>query len=160
MRLSAAMPMATPVVVSAVRRGRRPALPRPTLSVSRQCMRAREATGSRPAAFFKADEREQVTGALATLLDLDPSEGHGQRDVVLDRHRGDEVEGLENRAHALQAVVRDVAIGKLAEGQAGAIHVAGGRTVETSHEGEKGALPTAGRAHDRDELARADVDRD
>src|SRR5439155_11125589 len=31
---------------------------------------AREATGSRPAAFFKADEREQVAGALAALLDL------------------------------------------------------------------------------------------
>ena len=38
-RLIAAMPMATPVVVSAVRSGRRPALPSPTFSVSRQCRR-------------------------------------------------------------------------------------------------------------------------
>ena len=45
-RLRAAMPIATPVVVSVVRSGRRPALPRPTLSVSRQCIRAGGSTGS------------------------------------------------------------------------------------------------------------------
>ena len=40
------MPMATPMVVSAVRRGRRPALPSPTFTVSRQCIRAGGSTGS------------------------------------------------------------------------------------------------------------------
>ena len=111
-----------------------------------------------PPAILQADQLEQVARALAALLELDARERHGECDVVLDRHRRDEVEGLEDGAHALEAVVRELTVGHLAEREARAIDMAAGRPVEAAHERQQRALAAARRADDGYELARADVE--
>ena len=173
------MPIATPVVVRAVRRGRRPALPSPTFSVSRHLgvvgdqdhsgaaavqvleelqnplarsrveaagrlvgqqqprpvrerprhrdlllLAAREPARPRARAVFQPDQRQQVASALAALVDVHSRERQGQRHVVLHGHGGDQVEGLEDRADALQPVVGDLTVGQFAERQPGAVDVA------------------------------------
>jgi hypothetical protein len=67
---------------------------------------AGQAAGTSLRPLLQPDEREQVAGSLQALLGFDAGEGQGQRHVVFGRHRRDEVERLEDRAHALQAVVR------------------------------------------------------
>ena len=119
-----------------------------------------EAAGARARTVFQADEGEQVPRPLAALLQLDAGERQGERNVVLGRHRGDEVERLEDRADPLQPVVREVAVGKLAQRQARAIDMARRGAVEAAHQGQERALAAARRAHDGDELAWPDVERD
>ena len=99
-----------------------------------------------------------MTRALAALLQLDARKGQGKRHVVLDGHRRDQVEGLEDRSVTLQAVVGEIAVGQLAERQARTIDVAGGWAVEPTHQREQRALAASGGADDRHELARADVE--
>src|SRR5207237_1310437 len=119
-----------------------------------------EPAGACASPVLEPDQRQQMAGPSAPLLELDSGEREGQRDVVLDRHGRDEVEGLEDSAHALQAVVGDVAVGQLAQGQPGAVNASGRRAVEPTHQGEERALAAARWAHDRDVLARTYVEGD
>ena len=75
---------------------------------------AREAPRAGARTLFKPNQGKQVARPLAPVLELHPGQGQGQRDVVLNRHRGDEIECLEDRAHPLEPVVGQVAVGQLA----------------------------------------------
>jgi hypothetical protein len=113
---------------------------------------------ARATATFCCSPPDSRPRAPAALLELDAGEGQRQRDIVLDRHRGDEVEGLEDRAHALQPVVGEVAVGQLAKGEAGSVDVAGRGPVQAAHQRQQRALAAARRADDGDVLARPDVE--
>ena len=90
---------------------------------------ARQAPGAGPPTLLQADQLEEVARSAPALLELDTGQREGKRHVVLDRHRRDEVEGLKDRADALQAVVRQVPVRQLAQGQARTVDVPGRRAV-------------------------------
>ena len=121
---------------------------------------AGQAPSACPSAVLEPDQGKQVACPLPPVLQLDAGQRQRQGDVVLHRHRRDEVEGLEDRAHPLQAIVGEVAVGQLAERQPGGVHVTRRGAVEAPHQREHRALAATGRPDDRDVLARADVERD
>ena len=121
---------------------------------------ARETIDPRARAIPEADEVEQMPRPLRALLHLDAGEGERQGDVLLRRHRRDEVERLEDCAHALQPVVGEVRVGQLVDRQPRGVDVAGGGLVQPAHEREQRCLAASGRAHDRHELAGTDLQGD
>ena len=77
----------------------------------------------------------------------------GKQDVFERGERGDELVGLEDEADGLPRTWASLIFGKVADGGAVEVDVAGGGRVEAGEQAEQRGFAGAGGAHDGDELA-------
>ena len=94
------------------------------------------------------------------LVGLLAGDRERQDDVLLGVEHRQEVEELEDEADVLAPQLRQLRVVEPRDLGAGDLHRARGRLVEAREDVHQGRLAGARRAHDRDELAGADVEVD
>ena len=104
---------------------------------------------------------DELQGRLHVLLAAGAREIREQQrqlDIALRREHRHEVVELEHEADVPRAPLRKLAVGELVDALAGDHDLAFVRTVEPADEIEQRRLAGARRAHQRDELARLDLE--
>ena len=111
-------------------------------------------------AMAEADALERLARALAPLRARHAGVEQAAGDVVDGRQPVEQVELLEDEAHAARPQRRQLVVGGGGGVEAVDGHLAGGRAVERAHDLQQRRLARARRPEDRDELAGRDLEVD
>ena len=101
---------------------------------------------------FKTDIIQGLFGPGDAFFFLEPGDRERQFNVFQNRFVGDQVIGLEDEADPVVAVDVPIVAGELFRGDAVDDQIAGSAVVEAADDIERGRLPAARRAEDRDEF--------
>ena len=122
--------------------------------VTRLLLAAGELVRSVALAMTESDSLEGLLGPPAGVRRGVPGEQQGQLDVLGSRKDRDQVEGLEDEAHALGTMPGAFGVGEAVDVEALDDHPSGVDAVEAGQTVEQGRLAGARWPHDRKKLAR------
>ncbi len=105
--------------------------------------------------FENADRRERGPHAIVHFALIAPLQDQRQTDVLGDRHRGQQIEELKDRADAIAAQRGQRIVRKIGRRPSVDFDRPGARQIDTAHEVEQRALPAAAGPDERDQFARA-----